>query len=348
MQMNVEKLVYGGSGLGFVDKMPVFVPMTVPGDVVEASVTKKHKNYIEAVALKIVTASPNRVVPKCRFFGQCGGCQWQHIDYAAQILWKQLILEEQLVRIGKIKEPNVLPTIPSPRAWNYRSRVKLHKDESGRVGFHAAGTNEVVEIDECLIAEHALKDMRTCEEDYFTQVNRGQNKNLQELIVEKVTSVVAPFMGPICPINRATTHILELYGGNGNLAFPLAAAGFSVTSSDSDRTAVRYAQGVANKNKVENIKFICQPARQVISYFAKQHKVFDCLLIDPPRCGCAEIIEGILRMKPKHIIYVSCDPSTMARDVKGLLGGGYKLVSSQPIDMFPQTFHIESVSVLSL
>ncbi len=337
--------------MGFVDKMPVFVPMTVPGDAIEASITKKHKNYIEADALKIVTASPNRVVPKCKYFGQCGGCQWQHIDYAAQILWKQLILEEQLVRIGKIKEPNVLPTIPSPRAWNYRSRVKLHKDESGRVGFHAAGTNEVVEIDECLIAEHALKDMRTCEDDHFTQVNRGQNKNLQELIVE-VAAGVANFSSRSTATNRglkpATPAILELYGGNGNLAFPLATAGFSVTSSDSDRKAIRFAQGVANKNKIENIKFICQPARQVISYFAKQHKAFDCLLIDPPRCGCAEITEGILRLEPKHLIYVSCDPATMARDVKGLLGGGYKLISSQPIDMFPQTFHIESVSVLCL
>jgi 23S rRNA (uracil1939-C5)-methyltransferase len=214
----------------------------------------------------------------------------------------------------------------------------------GRVGFHAAGTNDIVEVDECLVAERAIKDMRTCEEDYFTQVNRGQNKNLQEMIVHAVAELAPPKTGKA---SLAAAHILELYGGNGNLSLPLAEAGFSVTSSDSDSKAVRFAKGAAGRNKLEKIKFICQPAKQVVSYFAKQRERFDRLLIDPPRCGCPEIIEGVLRLKPKGIIYVSCDPSTMARDVKGLIGGGYKLVSSQPVDMFPQTYHIESVSVLT-
>jgi 23S rRNA (uracil1939-C5)-methyltransferase len=345
--LKIDKLVYGGSGVGFINKMPVFIPMAVPGDEVEYKISRQLKGYAEGSLIKILKPSPNRVPPKCRYFGKCGGCQWQHIDYAAQLLWKQLIVEEQLRRIGKISEPNVLPTIPSPKIWNYRNRVKLHKDKDGRVGFYAAGSHEIVEIDECMIAichprENGGPEQLVANEG-FTQVNTLQNKNLQKLVANLVKTSSA---------NTA----LELYCGNGNLTFAIAKNVREITAADSDRRAIDNAISVRPELHPEpcrrvvegrRISFICQSAKATAKHFAKNKKV-DCVVLDPPRDGCKDIIGDILRLKPASIIYVSCNPSTLARDIAMFIKGGYSLKQAQPIDMFPQTYHIETIAQLQL
>jgi tRNA/tmRNA/rRNA uracil-C5-methylase (TrmA/RlmC/RlmD family) len=332
INLKIEKLIYGGLGAGFVDRLPVFVPMTVPGDEVECEIVRKHKGYAEGRAIKIVAASPNRVTPKCEYVGSCGGCQWQHLDYATQILWKELILEEQLTRIGKIREPNVLPTIPSPKIWNYRGRVKLHRDDQGRSGFYAMGTNELVEIEDCLIAG---KDcLRSGDEDpVFTQVNPAQNENLKALVAGIVKELKA-------------SKVLELYCGNGNLTFPIAKAVDFVEAGDADKRAIGNAKATAQELAVKNVEFLGLSASAMLRAFLKAGKKADTVLVDPPRDGCKDILSDLVKIAPKNIIYVSCNPSTLARDIKTLSESGYKLRSSQPIDMFPQTFHIESVSVL--
>lgn len=322
--IKIEKLVYGGSGLGFLEKFPIFVPMTAVGDEIECRIVRKMKGYAEADLVHILTPSQNRVTPKCEQFGRCGGCQWQHIDYASQILWKQLILEEQLVRIGKQKSPNVLPAIPSPKVWNYRSRIKLHKGKAGLAGFYAPGSHELVEVKECLIAGPEAETSG----GVFTQVNPAQNENLKSL----VAGLVKKF-GP--------SKILELYCGNGNLTFPLAKVAGKITAADSDRRAIKEAAAVAESRGLKNIRFENKSAKNAL-------EAADCLVLDPPRSGCKEIIGGVLKLRPSAVIYVSCNPATLARDVCELAKGGYKLASSQPIDMFPQTYHIESVSVLVL
>lgn len=332
VSLRIERLVYGGDGLGFVSGMPVFVPMTVPGDLIECGLVKRSRGFATGRLLRVIERSPNRVLPKCGHFGRCGGCQWQHIDYASQLLWKQLILEEQLIRIGKIKEPNVLPSIPSPKIWNYRSRIKLHKGADGGLGFYAMGTHDLIEIKECLIAD---TDAVRRVPEFFTQVNIEQNENLKTEIAGIVKAL-------------APRNVLELYCGSGNLTFPLCGLVEEITAGDSDRDAVSYAEKLALKKKVANVRFICQPAKAVMNHAAKNMKGLELLIVDPPRNGCMEIIEGTLRLRPEHIIYVSCNPSTLARDVGSLVKGRYELVSSQPIDMFPQTFHIESINLLSV
>ncbi|MBI2975251.1 MAG: class I SAM-dependent RNA methyltransferase, partial [Deltaproteobacteria bacterium] len=334
---------------GFANKMPVFIPMTVPGDEVEFKITRQFKNYAEGSLMKILKPSPNRVLPKCPYFGKCGGCQWQHIDYAAQILWKQLIVEEQLQRIGKIFEPNVLPTIPSPKIWNYRNRVKLHKDKNGRVGFYAAGSHEIIEIDECLISlchpresgdpEHLIA------KEGFTQINTFQNKNLQNLVADLVKT-------------SGANTVLELYCGNGNLTFAIAKNVRNITAADSDKRAINNAcHSRKSGNPLNaldpcfrrddtNITFICRSAQAAAKHFAKNKNV-DCVVLDPPRDGCKDIIEDLLNLKPASIIYVSCNPSTLARDIAMLIKGGYFLKQAQPIDMFPQTYHIETIAFLN-
>jgi len=282
--------------------------------------------------LKMLGPSPNRALPKCEHFGRCGGCQWQHMDYASQLLWKQLIVEEQLKRIGKFEAPNVLPSIPSPKIWGYRSRIKLHKDGQGRAGFYAGGTHDLIEVKECLIADvEAIK--RT--PSFFTQINQEQNEVLR-------TEVAAAVKG------LGAETVLELYCGNGNLTFPLAKVVKNMTAADSSRSAIDNAVKEARKNRVKNINFICQPSKAVMNHLARFHNKFDLLVVDPPRNGCKEIIEGIKRLRPEAIVYISCNPSTLARDLKDMGAFGYVLESSQPIDMFPQTFHIETITKMIL
>lgn len=330
--LKIEKLVYEGAGVGFVNRQPIFVPMTVPGDEIECRITKKHKGFADGVATRILRPSPNRTTPKCEYFGRCGGCQWQHMDYACQILWKQIIVEEQLRRIGKIRNPNVLPTIPSPKVWNYRNRVKMHRDKSGRTGFYAPSSHELVEIGDCLLVEEANK-AGSCE--FFTQVNPAQNENLKALVVELVEKTGAK-------------NVLELYCGNGNLTFAIAEVTGTVEASDSDKKAVVCAKEDAAERGVKNICFKCEPAQRAVNAAIKNNVKYGCMVVDPPRDGCKDISGGIIKLKPPHIIYISCNPATMARDIHAFAQHGYKLESAQPIDMFPQTYHIETVASLYL
>lgn len=330
--LKIEKLVYEGAGVGFANRMPIFVPMTVPGDEIECQIVKRHKGFADGVATRILKPSPNRTTPKCEYFGRCGGCQWQHMDYACQILWKQIIVEEQLKRIGKIRNPNVLPTIPSPKVWNYRNRSKMHKDKSGRTGFYAPASHELVEIGDCLLMEEAGQ-AGACE--FFTQVNPAQNENLKNLIIELIGG-----LGP--------KNILELYCGNGNLTFTIAQIAKAITAADTDKKAITFAREEASERGLKNIHFRCESAQKTICSVVKGSEKYECLLIDPPRDGCKDIIDGIIKLKPRHIIYVSCNPATLARDIHELTQNGFKLESAQPIDMFPQTYHIETVASLYL
>jgi len=330
MHLKIEKLMYGGDGVGFIDGMPVFVPMTVPGDEVKCEITEKKKGYLRARAVNFVAVSSNRITPKCEYFGRCGGCQWQNIDYSAQILWKQLILEEQLQRIGKLKRPNVLPTIPSPRIWNYRGRVKFHTDKNGRRGFYAVGSHDLVEIKECLIMDKEANG----EHNYFTQVNSLQNENLKKMIAGLARSL-------------GSKKALELYCGNGNLTFSVSDLVESIDAFDSDKRAIAEAIKVSKRTNRQNIRFIAASAASALEKSAKKGGDYDTLLIDPPRDGCKKLPKFVSKIGFRNIVYVSCDPATLARDIKELVSKGYELKFSQPIDMFPQTFHIESVSVLS-
>ncbi len=332
--LKIEKLVYGGRGAGFLDGMAVFVPMTVPGDEIELEIKNKKKGFAEGDMRKLVKASPNRVTPKCPYFGRCGGCQWQHIDYAAQILWKQIILEEQLVRIGKIRSPRVLPTIPSPKTWGYRNRVRLHKD-GDKIGFFAQGTNDIVDIKECLICEKSIEQMQDRKgSEIFSQVNTEQNLALRE--------IVARLVGAAKP-----KTVLELYCGSGNLTFDIASECDKVLATDADEKAIANAVKLAEKNSSTCIDFQAKSAKKTCDELVKAKKRFDCVVLDPPRDGCKEVTKQIGKLVTKTVIYVSCNPSTLARDAKDLADAGFKLVHSQPIDMFPQTYHIESISLFT-
>ncbi|MFH1654728.1 MAG: class I SAM-dependent RNA methyltransferase [Pseudomonadota bacterium] len=348
MKVKIEKLVHGGSGSALLDGKMVFVPYAVPGDEVEIEIVASHRGYDEAKIVKIVKPSDDRVEPECPVFGRCGGCQWQHISYDAQAYWKEKIVREALVRIGKIPDPNVLKIIPSTDQWHYRNRVQLHVDREGRVGFYAPKSQDVVEFDECLIAATEINEKLSelkpslrgrdrgisieIEErgGSFSQINSAQNERLK---------------GLLCDWLRDVPHenVVELYAGNGNFSFELSKIAKQLLATDVDRKAIDHAKKRAKEEGIENLKFLSADARKSLNLLKEPT---DCLVLDPPRKGCQDILEDIVRREPRAIIYVSCEPATLARDLKHLLEAGYKLEKVQPIDMFPQTFHIESVSLL--
>jgi len=364
LKITIEKLVHGGSGMGQAEGKRIFVPYSAPGDILDVEVKADHGGFAEAEIASIAEPAPCRVEPRCPVFGACGGCQWQHLSYETQLEAKRGILKETLSRIGKIQNPEVMETLPSPKQWNYRNRIQLHVDSKGRVGFYRPRSKEVVEFDACAIADEGInallrlrrKEIATRDRGIaicadgggnparlaskencasggsFAQVNTGQNENLK--------GVVARWLGEVPHEN-----VLELYAGSGNLTFPCAKVAGCIFASDVDARAIASARERQAALGICNVEFSCASAGKAA---AKLRGRCDAVLVDPPRKGCGEVIEHVTALKAASVLYVSCDPATLARDALSLARAGYRLERSLPIDMFPQTFHVESLNLFSL
>jgi 23S rRNA (uracil1939-C5)-methyltransferase len=347
MRITIEKLIHGGNGMGRAEGKAVFVPFSAPGDELEVEIVAAHPGFLEARIVSVVTPAACRVQPRCPVFGTCGGCQWQHLSYEEQLIWKRAILVETLERTGGVRAPCVLPTLPSPKQWHYRNRMMLHVDSKGRVGYYRAKSKEVVEFAECFIADESLSRemndrreelrrrdrgiaLRTTGEASFSQVNAAQNENMRTLLAE--------WLGEV-----PHARVCELYAGSGNLTEGIARLAGHVVASEIDVRAVQLASERFAGLHLNNVEFTCMPSEKAVKKFAGS---CDAVVVDPPRKGCREAIEAIAKAGPSSIIYISCDPSTLARDVRFLAEQGYALRKSKPIDMFPQTFHIESMSLL--
>lgn len=335
--------------MGFLEKRPIFVPFVLPGERVAVKIRRRHSQYLEADLVEVMEASPERIDPPCPYFGRCGGCQWQQMKYETQLEWKQKIVEESLQERAKIENPKVLPTIPSPKIFGWRSRVTFHGDANGKIGFYEPESYRVVDIENCLIADatvnEELKRLRTMDrrpwtkKDYevrsgamqgFTQVNPEQNENLKILLKEWA-------------LDLPHETVVELFCGSGNFTEVLIPMAKKIIAVDCDRTAIDQATS-AHQHINTSAQFICSDA---IRYFAqiKWEEPLDLLVLDPPRDGAAGAVEGVMKSRPKNILYISCNPDTLARDIKYLKDfAGYEFVQTQPIDMFPMSHHIESLS----
>ena len=364
LRITIEKLVHGGSGMGGAEGKRIFVPYSAPGDVLDVEVKTDHGGFAEGQIVSVVKPAPCRAEPRCPVFGLCGGCQWQHLSYETQLEAKRGILKETLSRIGKIQSPEVMETLPSPKQWNYRNRIQLHVDSKGRVGFYRQKSKEVVEFGGCAIADERInEELRRRREEIaardrgiaicadggggtarlaskescaaggsFAQVNTEQNENLK--------AVVAEWLGEV-----PHETVLELYAGSGNLTFPCARVAGCIFASDVDARAIASAREKQAALGICNVEFSCAAAGKAT---AKLRGRCDAVLVDPPRKGCGEVIGDVTALKPASVLYVSCDPATLARDALALAGAGFRLKRSLPIDMFPQTFHVESLNLFSL
>ena len=389
-EVTIEKLVYGGDGLAHIGTQAIFVPFAAPGDQVRVRITEVERNYARAVVEEIIEPSPARRTPPCAHFGVCGGCQLQHLDYAAQLETKVAFIRESLRRVGRIDWSDDIP-MQAAAEFGYRSRaeIKVSLDAEGRaqIGYFRAGTREVHEVSDCpillpaarrelqrlhsephLIPRDATRVFLTAgDESVIVTPGSGANSRAAELDAlgtahQRIAGIDYSFgVRSFFQANRLLVEELvnvaigdargklavDLYAGAGLFALQLAGRFEQVYAVEGNRLAAGHGQANARANNTGNVRYEAISVEAWLKYKAAAAGRPDLLLLDPPRAGAgAQVIERIASLAPPQITYVSCDPATLARDLRLLLNHHYRLTSLTALDLFPQTFHVETVARL--
>lgn len=365
INLTIQDLAFGGEGVGRIDEFVVFVPFVITGETVEVEITEVKKNFARGKLLRVVNAAPERVTPECRYFGMCGGCQYQHIDYAAQLRFKHKQIADLFERVGKIARDVVAPVLPCPAPYGYRNRIMIRSQWNGpakklEIGFVGVNNKHVVGIEECKIAEPALNEqiahvranpppkggikvvLRVQPENWEVPKDSFFQNNF--FLLPGLVDTVRGFLK-----GSGAQHLIDLYCGVGFFGIEAAPAVKSFVGVEYDALAVKAARQNAATRNLTNGEFISAKAEEALPELLKKFPIENtAVLIDPPRKGCwPSLLELLRATKPAQVIYVSCHPATMARDLNILCADGvFKLVQVQPLDMFPQTQHVECVADL--
>lgn len=461
IQLTIESLAFEGKGIGRHNGKVVFVRNAVPGDIVEAKITKHKKNYTEAKITRIITPSPKRTIPKCEYFGTCGGCSFQNLIYEEQLHWKRNFVIDAFERISKIETPVVLPTLPATNIFHYRNKTEFtfgtsrwlteeeieSEEEISQkhfaLGFHIPERfDKVLDLTHCLLhperANRVLQLIRreTLERKlpaYNLRTHKGFLRNLvfrfsrfnnemmvvlittspssqeeqefvewlssgefitspevdhlvyaindsfsptptgsttvlkgNEFLVESLAGIhfkISPFsffqvnieqaekvVDKVVEYSKGNSKIIwDLYCGAGTMTLPLAKQSEFVFGLEVNESSVQDAKENANMNGFRNVVFYVKDLHsKTVGNELKKLEPPDLVVLDPPRSGIHKnLVAALIGILPRKIIYISCNPTTQARDFS-LLSNFYNLVEVQPVDMFPQTYHVESIAVLEL
>lgn len=435
--VRIERMSYGGRGVGRVDGFDVFVTDAAPGDLLRARLRTVKKSFAEAEPVRIEEASPERIIPRCPHFGPCGGCLWQHLDYPAQLRAKQAIVEESLRHLGGLERVAVRPIIGG-EPWYYRNKMEFAFQPEGQLGLHRRGRwDEIEDLRTCFLQSPRTVDLLTEVREfirarglpcYDPRTHQGllrhlvvrEGKATGELLVavvtasdrfpqarelaallaahhpeltgflwavnpskgdavtthgfqvlhgrpyiferlrdltfklglptffqtntaqaERIIDLVREFAGP-----QRAEHVLDLYCGVGTFALALAAQARVVTGIEAVPSAVEAARENATLNGIANAYFVTADARHVEQRLPAGARP-DLLVLDPPRAGGGvRLMQAIGRLAPHRVIYISCNPTTLAPDLRALVPAGYAVRAVQPLDLFPQTYHVECVVLL--
>lgn len=421
MKVRIEKPIYGGAGLARDAGKAVFVPYTLPGELVEARAVRDKGSYIEAEAELIVEPSAERALPACRYFGECGGCHYQHASYAEQVRMKTEILRETLerARVAEVPEIGVLCGEP----LGYRNRIRLHIDSAtSKLSYKKRASHQNLVVDVCPIAapvlENALKALQGAAaalrlDEHFSEIelftNAAQDAVLvslwtsasRKLMAAALTALWAQLLSLIPQVRGAaifSAQTGEVLAQTGDGCLRYTAAGYDyrvslgsffqvnrflvdplvelVTRDTAGEVAwdlyagvglfsvalgVRFAEVVAVESAPSSVRDLREnlkgDRRRAVSSttleFLRRARSGkqpspDFVLVDPPRAGLGKEVTTLLaELRPRQVTYVSCDPATLSRDLKSLLDSGYHLSTLRMVDLFPQTFHLESVAMLS-
>ncbi len=389
--VTIEKLVYGGDGLSRTDGKVVLTPFVLPGEQVDLADGEERSGVVRASLGKVLVASPDRVAAPCPYFGVCGGCQYQHATYEAQLTAKRAILEETLQRVGRIAPPDDIRTIAG-EPWGYRNRAQFHVNER-KLGYRERGSHKLVAIEQCPISSprinsaiqilnHMLRDRRwpkfISSVEVFTNEEQIQLNILEagQSVAKRFFDWAAEELGDLADgsieyqgfrvgpnsffqvnrflidamVNEVTgdaqgRHALDLYSGVGLFTLPLAKRFEQITAVETGSGAVRDLEFNAARAGVK-VKAVNLAVDQFLRTLEEPS---DFVLADPPRTGLGkDVVAKLNEWKPDRIVLVSCDPSTFARDLAGFQAGGYAVEQLTLLDLFPQTFHIETVCKLRL
>ena len=355
------------------------------GERVEARIVRyrrRRRRHVSAIVTEALEASPHRIAPPCPYFGACTGCQWQHIEYGHQLTLKQERVRQSFAEYAELRGVPVSPTLPSPQTFGYRNHARFTVRESGRLGFINRLTRRFAKVDECALMHpwinEALRALQgkagettqlsvrygvntgdwliqptmhnpdiplpTGQTHYwermlhrrlriaspsFAQVNTPQAEKLAALVGERLQL-------------SGSELLVDAYAGVGTFAALLANSARRVIAIEESASAVKDA--AVNTVGIDNLEFVGGRTEDVLDGLQDAP---DAVILDPPRVGChPATLDALIRRKPRRAVYVSCDPTTLAHDLAALVAGGFTITSVEPMDMFPQTHHIECVVTL--
>jgi len=344
--LTIQDIAFGGKGVARHEGMVVFVPFVAPGEVVTGRITRRKKNFAEAELVSVLERSPDRVEPPCPVFGICGGCSYQHLAYERQLAIKSAQVEQTLRRVGRLEHVPMQPIIGSPKQFQYRNRIRVHR--AGRVvGFFAHESRELVDVEQCPISQPkvnaALANLRRSSQPdgdyslrapgggpYFEQTNPGATRELVALVERTV--------------RRGQQLLADAYCGSGLFSRALRAHFEQVIGLEENVLAVESATREAAPHE----RYIAGEVSAHLGEILTAHEpARTTVIVDPPATGItARVADILIGAAPSEIVYVSCNPATLARDL-AVLAKTYRLEAVTPIDMFPQTAEIEVVAHLT-
>jgi 23S rRNA (uracil1939-C5)-methyltransferase len=384
----VEKLVYGGDALARLDGRVTLAPFALPGERIRAAAEREKPGLIHARTLAVLDPAPQRVAPRCPYFGRCGGCHYQHAGYEFQLEAKRAILAEELRRVGKIEPPEEIAVVAAD-PWGYRNRAQLHI-EKGRVGYREARSHKLCAIDSCPIASPKinqtigalagmLRDSRwprfLRSVEIFTDERQVQLSVLEterpvarrffDWCAETIPGLVAGALdyqdrvrvsrNAFFQVNRYLADklveialegaggetALDVYAGVGLFSLDLARRFRQAAAVESGAAAAGDLAFNAERAGLANLRV---ERRTAEAYLDALERAPDFVLLDPPRAGLGKaVVQRLIDLRPPAVTIVACDPATLARDLAALLGAGYRIEKMTLVDLFPQTYHLETV-----
>lgn len=368
IDVQVTRINRFGLGVARANGMSLRIPGVLASERVKVRILRGHKGIFAAEVAAVLAAAPGRRAAPCPVYGRCGGCDLQHMDYATQLALKADWVREACVGLaGGV----IHPVVPSPNEFDYRNRVTLHRSKAG-IGYHRRGSHEIVPITSCPLASPALNkkiaaaselgntapanhagrqrgripllpsedtpfELREDAGATFTQANALLNPELTRIVAHAARW-------------RKSQNILELYAGSGNFSFTLAEIAHTVTAVEGNATAHMEAQArkksSPHESTAQRVSFRHAEVRGFIFELIQAHEHFDTIVCDPPREGLGDLATRLVELGAGRIVLISCELESFVRDARALMSKGYRLDEITPLDMFPQTQHVEIVGKL--
>ena len=340
VDLKIRDVAFGGKGVARDNGKAIFIPFTIDGERVSAKIVREKKQFAEADLVDLIETSPHRVQPLCPYFGRCGGCSYQHIDYEYQLALKFRQVRDVLGRVGKLADVPMRPIIPSPSSYHYRNRITVHAQD-GVVGFFRRESHRLIDIEICPIARPEVNDAlvdlrrRRVEDGHYTlPAEPGPRVFAQanDAVADALRSLIARL------IPSGQELLVDAYCGAGFFSKTLLEKFERIIGIDWDKFAIEAARENATVKETYLAGDVEEQLQRVLKTTPPAKTT---LIVDPPASGLsAGTRRVIVDLAPATLIYVSCNPATLARDLKEL-SDKFKIESVTPLDMFPQTAEIE-------